>query len=412
MKTKLFFTALCFAATLLAVPMQPDALQDDLSVFNQHKDRVGAVDDDTLRKFASAAVRLQRFEDAIGPLSALHAKYPQNIEIAIEYAMALYHTGAYASAKSLFDSLDTASLPFRLRALVASYAERAAAPSRYGTFKAALLAGVGYDDNIRNDDLDNLPVNPNADVIGDGFHREFLLLQHTLPIDAGFGWRSAGTVYNKSYFSNPAENITQIDVKTGPSYERRSYRVIFPLGFSYLWYGQEGYLRTFYIEPELTMKLSEHDVWRLAFKAASLDYDQARAKDYDQYAAKTAYDHFQGDHRLSLFGFFKSDIAVHDIRNDVSKMRIGGGAIYGLKLPYSISTLISGRAEYRDYEDVDRFFDSKRTETRWQGTAVVSRSFSKHFLLSLDYKYVNNAASIAYYSYEKNVVTLNGMILF
>lgn len=412
MKTKLFCAALLFTGTLLAADTHSETPVDDQRVFTHYQDRIGSLDDNRLRAFCSAAIRLQRFEDALPVLSDLHAKYPDNIEITIEYAIALYHTGAYASAKSLFDSLDTASLPFRLRALVASYAERSEAPARYGTFKAALLAGVGYDDNIRNDDMDNLPVNPNADVIGDGFHREFLLLQHALPIDSGFGWRSAGTVYNKSYFSNPAENITQIDVKTGPSYERRSYRVIFPLGFSYLWYGQEGYLRTFYIEPKLTMKLSEHDVWRLAFKAASLDYDQARTKDYDQYAAETAYEHFQGDHRLSLFGFFKSDIAVYDVRNDVSKIRIGGGAIYGLKLPYGSSTLITGRAEYRDYEDEDRFFGSKRTETRWQGTAVVSKSFSKRFSLSLDYKYVNNAASIDYYSYEKNVVTLNGMILF
>jgi hypothetical protein len=109
----------------------------------------------------------------------------------------------------------------------------------------------------------------------------------------------------------------------------------------------------------------------------------------------------------SLYGGLGFDVLSADSPDqDYDRFKLTAGI--SIKAPYKVLASLVGEYNNKEYDNIDSFYDVKRSDDKYFASISFSRKILYNWLsISLEYNYTKNNSNISDFEYRKNVGILS-----
>ena len=367
------------------------------------------------------AFELGKLDEAITEYQEILRHNENNTRVRLELARSYYVLQANDKAKTEFETVLNRPIPPAVRANILEYLDQIEKKNQKNYVAGTLFVGLGYDDNIFNNtylgttEYAGINLVNDTESIGDGFHRELLVLAHSYFFDnRSYAIESTLSAFNQMNFSYTEGNIQLLSLLSGPSYRYKNYKFTLPIDGEKIFYGSSSYLNVYGVRPRFEVLLTPKHVLSAKLSLLKKDYLRSSEKDRSSHyyefllalnSLLTAQD------LLYANALFIADRKDEGSRIDVDKNTLGARLLYTRKLSTSFSASAEGRYEYSSYLQNNPALGD-RTDNYLSFVALGNYTLNKHVAFELKYTYERDYSSIAIYNFKKNKLYTNLVVGF
>ncbi len=365
---------------------------------------------------ARAATKLKLYDQAAAAYERILIIDPNNIKARLNLGIAFYRLGAYTLSENELKKLvkNNSSDPFTLKAR--KYLDQIKRKMSPHQWRGSIDVGWLYDSNVNTapdeDFIDSVdgsrPLRRDAREVSDWGITAGLNFSH----DWDFGergtwsWKNSFEANNYFYSDESDSNINMFSLASGPVYtEKGSFRLILPLTFEYLNYGNDPFFRTFGIMPRCEIY---HSDWFLTRFYATLQYqnynwDKRRDGMYGYFGVMPRFYWSAGKFMLqSRLGY------------ECKKAREDFKSFYGPRAEIQFLSMANNwfrqslLFEYRTrrYDDRDPYYPKTRDEDRYKIEAKVTFLLPWHLRAHLSFDYTSKDSNLDAYSFRRKRTSL------
>jgi TolA-binding protein len=290
--------------------------------------------------------------------------------------------------------------------------------SKQHHYKATLSAGIYYDSNIYNrseDNTFNIPVFGDLDFtnttkdLSSTAHEEMVALQHKYTIDPITSIKNDLLLFNRGFNKHSDANVKFASYAPALSvlYSNK-YLVDYGLFADKLWYGGEGYVKSYGIHPKLNYLLSNQTLLN-----THLRYQKKKNLINEQRDSRVVEANIGVQHKATATTTYRPSITVANERKDSgvltnidrNSLQASLAATNQVTKELSLTPTIS--LKHTNYSDEDTLYLKHRKDNELQAGLNAAYTLDNGVVFSGGYNYTANNSNIDYAKYNKYSAALN-----
>jgi tetratricopeptide (TPR) repeat protein len=368
-----------------------------------------------------SAFETGHYKEALEAYEKIMKSGRDDSRVKLEHARTLTMLNEYEKAKKELSEVLKRPLPPRVKANVERYLSLLEKKSAKNIVTAAIMVGVGYDDNIYNHTYlgsthyGESEVENNNTRVSDSFHREILSLRHLYIFDnREWAWDSSVLFFNRTYRDHDDVDVLQPSLMTGLRYSDKNKSVYIPIVYNRLWFGGEDYMEVEGVRPVLSYLIDDRTSLDLKAVYLAKRYVQSEERERD---SKLFGGRVGINRLLSKERYIRGEVAAYGERRkrgdrkDISYNMFSVGAQYSTPLFAKTNLYTYGKFEYYDYLKNDPNLNDRK-DRRFRLDMDLSREISESVSLEARYSYTRNDSTVNLYEFRKNVMSINLLATF
>lgn len=365
---------------------------------------------------AQAAIRLGFHDQAAAAMERVLIANPDHARARLNLGLSFYRLGAFKLAEDELEKLVNKdhTNPLALKAQV--YLDKIRAQRSPHQFRGSAYLGYLYDSNVNTAPDDNFIETLDGSRRLAKDMREIsdwgLTTGFRLSYDwdfgerGGYSWKNSLQCDNYFYNEENNSNLNLFSLASGPVYTAGDrYRIILPLTFEYLDYGNDPFFRTFGVMPRMDIHLSENFMTRIfaTLQYQNYNWDERRDGAYAYFGIMPRFFWRDGKCMLQWRLGYENKWA----RKDFKAFRGPKSEVQFLnKLNRWLQHSLQMEYSRRRYEERDPLYSKTRDEDRYKFAAKFTVQLPWQLRSHLVLDYTSKKSNLDAYSFRRKRVSL------
>lgn len=376
--------------------------------------------------YARSAYELKNYETAFIIYDKILINNPMNHRVRLEYARTLLMLKSYENAKLEFEKVLSSPIPPQVRTNVEKFLQIIKDKQKKFFINNVALFSLGWDDNLdnatyeyNNNLIDGL-TNSNTEKKKDYSFKNILISNIVIPSQSNkkLAWENTILSYMQEQKKYHQNDVFLLSLNSGLGYLGKNYKNSTSLLYDNIWVGGDKSFYTYGIKNSFQYQIDQKKKLTLttAYKKKKNIKQTDQDKNSNTKNLTLEYNLLlDNKDKLSFFSDIEITRKESGTRTDISKNSFTYKVSYEKKFWDSYTYNISYEFEDSNYKIASINGTEtlpKRKDDQHAAKIKITKTLNKKQNVSLELARIDNSSNNNIYSYKKNKVNLNYMVLF
>jgi len=279
-------------------------------------------------------------------------------------------------------------------------------------WQVRIAVGYLYDDNVNAGPQSNtvelfgipFELDPGAQQKSDSAITTEVGVDHLLPLDNHWSWRTYLGFNSVTYFNESEFNTEDVSLSTGPSHRWGRTTFALPVVLDYSRLGSERYAFAYGIGPRVQHALTDRVLLQASITAQLNEHWARPEREGNLWSARGSVRYLlnPGSYVEAGYRFRQENTEVDFLDNDLHAVFVA----YYTRLPWDMEFFVRPEIGWNEYEAAEAAFGTARDETRFTLDVNLSKEIGDTgFVAAVGYTFTKNDSNIGLFEFDRNQIT-------